>query len=151
MLIDDTATPAATNPITGAFTNLPQGGVISDSYGGTTYYFLVNYAGGDGNDLVLTSETAPSVTGLSPASGSPTGGTAVTITGTNLAAATAVKFGATAVTTFTSDTGTQIVLNSPAGSAGTVDVTVVAPAGASPISPADQFAYVAVPACRLAT
>ena len=146
MLINNTATPAASNPITGTFTNLPQGGTISASYGGTTYY-SVNYAGGDGNDLVLTNELAPSVTGISPAAGPLAGGTSVTITGTNLAGATAVKFGATAVTTFfISNTGTQIVVNSPAGSAGTVDVTVVTPGGASPVnSPADQFSYAAAP------
>jgi autotransporter-associated beta strand protein len=54
MLIDHTATPASSNPITGAFTGLAQGGTISASYGGLIYYFEANYAGGDGNDLVLT-------------------------------------------------------------------------------------------------
>ena len=58
-LINNTATPASSHPITGAFTNLPQGGTISASYGGTTYYFQVNYAGGDGNDLVLTNVNLP--------------------------------------------------------------------------------------------
>ena len=89
---------------------------------------------------------APAVTGISPASGPLAGGTAVTITGTNLAGATAVKFGTTEVTTFTSDTDTQIVLNSPGGT-GTVDVMVVTPGGTSPVNqPADQFSYVAAPA-----
>ena len=49
------------------------------------------------------------------------------------------------MTTFTSDTGTQIVLNSPAGGAGTVDVTVVTPGGTSATSTADQFSYLAAP------
>ena len=40
----------------------------------------------------------------------------MTITGTNLANATAVDFGTTVVTSFTSDSATQIVLVSPAGS-----------------------------------
>ncbi len=97
---------------------------------GTTGAFTVN------NYMV------PMVTGLSPLVGPLAGGTSVTITGTNLAGATAVNFGATAVTTFTSDTGTQIVLNSPAGNAGTVDVTVVTPGGTSATSPADRFSYV---------
>jgi hypothetical protein len=66
----------------------------------------------------------------------------VAITGTNLAGAMAVKFGATVVTTFTSDTANQIVLNTPAGSARTVAVTVVAPGGTSATSTADQFSYV---------
>ena len=58
MLVNNTATPPSTYsvayPITGVFTNLPRGGTISASYGGTSYSFQVNYAGGDGNDLVLT-------------------------------------------------------------------------------------------------
>ena len=53
-LIDNTATPAAGNPIVGAFSNLPQGGTCSVNYLGTPYQFQVNYDGGDGNDLVLT-------------------------------------------------------------------------------------------------
>ena len=53
-LINNTATPAAGNPITGAFSNLPQGGTCSINYLGTPYQFQVNYHGGDGNDLILT-------------------------------------------------------------------------------------------------
>jgi hypothetical protein len=53
-VISNTATPASGNPITGEFTNLAQGETISASYGGDTYFFQVDYAGGDGNDLVLT-------------------------------------------------------------------------------------------------
>jgi hypothetical protein len=43
----------------------------------------------------------------------------VTITGTNLAGATAVDFGANAATV-TSDTATSIVATTPAGAAGAV-------------------------------
>ena len=50
---------------------------------------------------------------------------------------------------FVSDTAGQIVVNNPAGTAGTVDVTVVTPGGTSPISAADQFTYVAVPALSI--
>ena len=41
-------------PIIGTFTNLPQGGVVTTTYQGSQYSFTANYAGGDGNDLVLT-------------------------------------------------------------------------------------------------
>ena len=88
---------------------------------------------------------APTVTGISPTVGPLAGGASVTITGTNLAGATAVNFGTTAVTAFISDTGTQIVLNSPAGGAGTVDVTVVTLGGTSATSMADRFSYLAPP------
>jgi ELWxxDGT repeat protein len=50
MVINNTA---PTNAISGTFVGLPQGGTISASFGGQTYVFQANYAGGDGNDLVL--------------------------------------------------------------------------------------------------
>ena len=53
-IINNTAAPASSGPIIGTFTNLPQGGTISATYGGMTYTFQANYAGGDGNDLMLT-------------------------------------------------------------------------------------------------
>jgi hypothetical protein len=83
----------------------------------------------------------PSVTGIGPATGQVTGGTSVTITGTNLLGVTSVNFGATAVTDFVNQTATQLVVMSPAGAAGTVDVTVATPAGTSTTSTADQFTY----------
>ena len=43
------------SPINGTFTNLPNGGAIMASYGGATYTFTANYAGGaSGDNLVLT-------------------------------------------------------------------------------------------------
>jgi hypothetical protein len=86
----------------------------------------------------------PAVTAVSPTTGSTLGGTAVTITGTNLANATAVDFGSTAATV-TADTATSITATSPAGSAGTVDVTVATADGTSTTSSADQFTYAAPP------
>ena len=86
----------------------------------------------------------PSVTDVSPPSGPTAGGTTVTITGTNLANATAVDIGTTAVSTFISDSATQIVLHSPAGT-GTENVTVITAGGFSPASTAGQFTYVAAP------
>ena len=82
---------------------------------------------------------APTVTGNKPASAAVAGGTKITIAGTNLANAIAVVFGNEAVTGFITDTAGQIVLNSPAGTNGTVDVTVVTAGGPSPASPADLF------------
>ncbi|HEX4606911.1 MAG TPA: IPT/TIG domain-containing protein, partial [Urbifossiella sp.] len=86
---------------------------------------------------------APGVTGVSPATGPTTGGTTVTVTGSSFAGATAVNFGSTTVTSFISASDTQIVLAAPAGATGTVDVTVVTPAGTSAASAADQFTYTA--------
>jgi hypothetical protein len=53
----------------------------------------------------------------------------VTITGTNLANATAVKFG-TKAATITANTATSVSATSPSGT-GTVDVTVTTPGGTS--------------------
>ena len=89
-------------------------------------------------------QAGPTISSISPTQGPETGGTTVMITGTNLDNATEVDFGATAVTSFTIDTATQITLTAPAGT-GTVDVTVVTVGGTSTTSVADQFTYVPAP------
>ena len=113
-----------------------------------TYYYWVKSTSDIGvSDLgagVQGYLTAPAVEGVSPASGPVAGGTSVTISGTDLLNATAVDFGSTAAT-IVSDTDTQIVVTSPAGSAGTVHVTVVTPVGTSDTSSADEFTYVRGP------
>ena len=58
----------------------------------------------------------PCITAISPISGTTAGGTAVTITGTSLASATAVDFG-TVAGTVTADTATSITVTSPAEAA----------------------------------
>ena len=83
---------------------------------------------------------APTVGGLDPTSGPTTGGTTVTITGTNLDGATGSMFGSNAAT-IQSDSATQIMVTAPAGAAGTVDVTVTTASGTSAITSADQFTY----------
>ncbi|MEI8042413.1 MAG: cadherin domain-containing protein, partial [Verrucomicrobiota bacterium] len=42
------------NPVSGTFTNLPEGSVLSANYGGDTFYFQLSYVGGTGNDITLT-------------------------------------------------------------------------------------------------
>ena len=86
-----------------------------------------------------TAPNTPTVTGISPLEGPATGGTTVTITGTNLQNATAVDFGYV-MGTIVSDTGTTIVATTPAEQGGLVDTTVTT-AGwdTSATSPADQF------------
>jgi hypothetical protein len=85
----------------------------------------------------------PSVSSVSPSSGSTAGGTQVTVTGSNLSGATAVDFGSVAAASYKVDSATQITAVSPAESAGTVDVTVTTAGGTSATSSADQFTYVA--------
>ena len=93
----------------------------------------------------FTYVAAPTVTSLATTSGPTAGGTTVIITGTNLSSATGVKFGAASATGLTANTATSITVTAPAGSAGTVDVTVTTVGGTSATSAADQFTYVAAP------
>ncbi|MFI0714392.1 IPT/TIG domain-containing protein [Streptomyces inhibens] len=74
--------------------------------------------------------TTPTLTSVSPVSGPVTGGTTVTLTGAGLTGASAVRFGATAATSFTVVSDTEVTAVAPAGS-GTVQVTVVTPGGTS--------------------
>jgi hypothetical protein len=80
------------------------------------------------------------VTRVEPNRGPPGGGTTVIITGTGFTGATAVHFGAASATSFTVNSATSITAVSPKGR-GRVDITVTTPAGTSPISEADRFAY----------
>jgi hypothetical protein len=87
---------------------------------------------------------APAVTGVSPATGPTVGGTTVSITGSALSGASAVKFGSTSASSFKVNSETSIEATSPAGS-GTVDVIVTTSGGSSATSSADQFTYVTPP------
>lgn len=88
---------------------------------------------------------APAVGSLGVPGGPLAGGTVVVITGTNLAGASAVRFGATAAAGFTVDSATQITAQAPAHAAGAVDVRVVTAGGTSAAGPADHYTYVALP------
>ena len=133
----------STAPVVGTFQGLPEGASLT--IGNTS--FTISYAGGGGDDIVLTAGTPavaapPTVTGLSPSSGPAAGGTSVTITGTGFTGATAVDFGSTAATDVVVVNDTTITANSPAGS-GVADVSVTTPVGTSATLPADQFTYIA--------
>jgi phospholipase C len=80
------------------------------------------------------------VTGLSRSSGPPDACTAVTVRGYGFTGATAVRFGGVQATTTIPISDTAIEAVSPPG-AGTVDVTVVTPRGATPATPQDQYTY----------
>ena len=90
------------------------------------------------------SASSPTVTGLAPKSGPPTGGTTVTIEGTNLTGATAVTFGSTAAASFTVTSTNSITAVSPPEPTGTVDVSVTTPVGTSPVLKKDRFSFASV-------
>ncbi|HSV16483.1 MAG TPA: FG-GAP-like repeat-containing protein [Tepidisphaeraceae bacterium] len=84
---------------------------------------------------------APTVTSITPTHGPTSGGTSVTITGTNFLHVTAVRFGSFNATSFTVKSATTIVATAPAESAATVNVTVTNIAGTSPVASADRYTF----------
>ncbi|MGX5773722.1 IPT/TIG domain-containing protein [Methylorubrum zatmanii] len=134
-LVSKTATPAVTDTLTlysfvGAAT-----ATTAQARSNTAYTFTFN--------LPDTGTAAPpTVTGLSPNTGTAAGGGVVTVTGTNFTGATAVKFGS-ASASFTIVSATSIQATVPAGTVGTVDVIVTTPGGTSATGAADQFTYTA--------
>lgn len=95
--------------------------------------------GGDVYTYVATAQ--PTVTSISPTTGSTSGGTTVTITGTALTGTTAVSFGGTPATGVVVVNATSVTAVSPAHSAGTADVTVTTPGGMSATVAGDLFTY----------
>ena len=85
----------------------------------------------------FTYQATPTVTGVSPTAGPTAGGTTVAIAGTGFSGATGVYFGLSAASSYTVNSPTSITATAPAGSAGTVDVTVTTPGGTSATSAAD--------------
>jgi uncharacterized protein with beta-barrel porin domain len=97
---------------------------------------VVMTASGSGtksNGYTYVAPTPPSLTAALPVSGPTSGGTAVTLTGTNLSGATSVTFGGTAAT-FTANTATSITATAPAHAAGVVSVVVSTTSGSATLS-----------------
>ena len=112
----------------------PSGGVVDITVTTTNGTSPIN--GGDQYNY-----TSPvTITGVSPASGAPGGGTSVVITGTGFTGTTAVKFGADAATSYTVNSSTRITAVSPAGG-GTVNITVTAAGYSNETTYADQYSY----------
>jgi hypothetical protein len=140
----------------GAFESCPASGVTYTGLEGGQHTFAVRSvtATGDADVSPATSSwtyyAVPAVSGIEPREGPLSGGTTVTITGANLAGASAVHFGSTPAASFTVNSPSSISAVSPAGS-GSVDVTVTTPGGTSAATPADQFSYVAAPTFKKMT
>ena len=84
----------------------------------------------------------PTVAQILPSSGPATGGTVVTITGTSLSSADAVRFGHATGTSLRQLSATQLQVTTPPGS-GSVPVTVVTSQGKSARSATARFTYTA--------
>jgi titin len=110
--------------------------VVTGLTNGTAYTFalVASNAGGASQPVssnTVTPEAAlnPLVFSVSPSTGSQSGGTPVTITGSNLTGASQVLFDQTPATSVTVNSANQITAVSPAHEGGAVDITVVTPAG----------------------
>lgn len=79
-----------------------------------------------GTVALLSIAAAPTVTAVSPSSGSTAGGTSITITGTGFAAGATATVGGVACTNVNVVSATSITCTTPAGSAGTASVVVTA-------------------------
>ncbi len=106
---------------------------------------LVTTPGGSNaaNTLYSYVVPAPTVTAVSPASGSTLGGTSVTITGTDFTGATSVTIGGTAATSVVVVDATTLTATTPAGSAGSASVLVTTPGGTNAAN--TLFTYVVPP------
>ena len=136
------STPTATLTNSGGTSDDNFGDSIAISADGTTALIAAFGVSSHTGAAYLYSGVAPTVTSINPSSGPTTGGSTVTIDGTNLAGAAAVDFGASNPGTISSDTSSRIVVTSPPGSLGAVDVTVATPDGTSLVSAGDHYNYV---------
>jgi len=92
-------------------------------------------------DEFIYEVVTPVVTHVAPHKGPAVGGTVVAIIGQHLHGATAVDFGTNAATGVNVISDKIVLATSPAGSVGTVDVTVTTPLGTTATSSKDQFTY----------
>jgi len=84
---------------------------------------------------------APVITSVSPSNGSISGGNVITITGSGFTGATAVDFGFRPATSFNVITDNSISAIVPAGTSGTVDISVTAASQTSANNRADFYTY----------
>jgi streptogramin lyase len=114
---------------------------------GTAQVVVTTSAGasatGPGSTFTYEAATVPTITSVSPASGSTVGGGTVTLTGTDLAG-TVIRFG-TGQQSATCDR-TSCTVTTSAHAAGTLDVTAQSDAGTSAVTADTTFTYVLPPA-----
>jgi IPT/TIG domain-containing protein len=103
------------------------GSYASGDVGIEAYTPAFTFVGWNGGDIAGPPLPAPTVSGVLPTNGLTTGGTAVTITGTNFVAGATVTLGGSAATGVTVVNSTTITATTPAHAAGAVSVTVTNP------------------------
>jgi large repetitive protein len=93
---------------------------------GTVPVVVSTITGTSNSNITYTyaNPSVPTVSYITPTAGRTAGGTVITIVGANFALGATVNFGNNAATSVTVDSSTTITATSPAGTPGTVDVTV---------------------------
>jgi hypothetical protein len=118
---------------------------ISPAHAASVQDIQVTAAGG-----TITSKVArdrftyanPAVTGIAPSSGTPAGGTSVTVTGTGFSGATRVVFGTVPATKYTVVSDSEVIAISPAHAVGTYNIAVLVTGMTStPVVAVDRFTY----------
>ena len=112
---------------------------------GTTYSYVAYVTNSSGTTYspvatFTTNSAPPTVSAISPSSGSTLGGTTVTLTGTDLMGATAITVGGAACTSVSVASATSATCTTPAGTAGVASVVVTTPGGTSAAN--SLFTYV---------
>lgn len=102
---------------------------------------VVTTPGGTASTQVFNYVAAPTVTAISPTSGLETGGTAISITGTNLLGASSVTIGGVAATSVRVVSATNVTAVTPANSVGAKNVVVTTPGGSGTLT--NGFTYTA--------
>jgi len=100
-------------------------------------------SGARSSTVRIVGVSAPTIVSVSPSSGPPSGGGTVTITGTDLTGTTNVTFGGVAAANITVVDASTVTATVPAGSPGSVDVSVTTPGGTATAVAA--FSYVNLP------
>ena len=118
----------------------PDGSNYNQLINGDLYWYQQEWSN-EAGECTQRFAQPPTVKKSKPKSGPAAGGTVVTITGTNFTAPATVRFGATAATEATVNSATTITAVAPAGTAGTVDLTVTTSAGTSAINTKVHFKY----------
>jgi hypothetical protein len=102
----------------------------------------VTTVGGSASGYNYLYVDAPTIASVSPTSGSTTGGTSVTVNGTNFPTTTSVTVGGT-LTSFGVINSTTLAIITPVGTAGAADIVVTTTAGSA--TSVGAFTYVSNP------
>ena len=122
----------------------PGGGGSSYVAAGSATYALASNAGASrangGAGRIQLAGVPPTASAIAPSSGVTTGGTSVTVTGTNFGGGSTVTIGGQACTSPTVVSPTSLTCTAPAGAVGTADVVVTSSGQSATL--ANGFTYV---------